>query len=208
MTLSLSVGVWAPPMASPSSGQPTTRKSTPIPPKRTFSGPLADTAPEDSREPSQQRKGAMSLSPFCMSPPLASRFMLLGSSTAGVTTTAESAAHKLGVPASTPNAAFVSPGSTPPLSLRHCLPLAASPAATARRLPSAPPTSPAISLLDRLTRSAAFRALVSKQQQQVGELASEEEEDGNPMAFTASDEKRHSLSSSGRGMDWMPVLVE
>ena len=51
--------------------------------------------------------------------------------------------------------------------------------------------------------------IVAVEEEEVAGHLSLEEEDGVAVAFTSSDEKRHSLSSSSRrGMDWMPVLVE
>ena len=185
---------WCAPLVSPASprgvsGLLTTRKPTPIPPKRTFASP-SNVSLLDSKD---AHLTAATLSPCAVSP--------------------QSATHKLAVPTPTPNA-VESPSCSPLLTVRHCLPLSASPASDVRLLPIAPPSSPAVSVLDTVARSAAFKQLMQQQATHAEEGGKDEQasvDSGVSLAFTASDEKRHSLSSSGgnrRGVDWMPVVAE
>ena len=155
----------------------------------------------------------VTLSPYGKSPLQSTRLLVAHSPYH----TPDSATHKLTVPAPTPSAVD-SPCSSPLLSVRHCLPLPASPMSEVRKLPCAPPSSPAISVADRLARSSAFKELMQQQATQAEERDSGHckdehslEEEDAALSFTSSDEKRHSLSSnsgSRRGVEWMPVLVE
>ena len=130
--------------------------------------------------------------------------------------------QRLQVPSSTP-ALVDSPCSSPLLNVRNCLPLpAASPLPGGRQLPGAPPSSPNVSVVDKLAHSAAFKQLCL--QRTTADKRKEEAELDEPsmeqpsgvvevvaeVKLYSSDEKRHSLSStgSGRGMNCMPVLVE
>ena len=199
---SLSQG-WAPPLVSPSTaggGSVSTRKPTPIPPKRSFSL---------NGDKQQQQLVEVALSPFALSPLQAYASRLLDGSQAA---TPDSGTHRLAVPSCTP-AAVESPCSSPLLSVRHCLPLASSPLSEARQLPLAPPSSPAPTVLDKITNSAAFQQLAKQAAAARGAEEAEDEEggeEGTTATFlTSSDEKRRSLSSSNRrAVDWMPVLVE